>query len=56
MDIEKAIYIDYLVSDQLNNINKAIQNTADSTLKRSPQKNHSNSITKQKLEETNQEH
>lgn len=39
MDIEKVIYIDYLVSDQLKNINNVMQNTTDSTLKRLSQKN-----------------
>lgn len=56
MDIEKVIYIDYLVSDQLKNINNVMQNTTDSTLKRLSQKKYSNSITKQNLEEANQEH
>ena len=56
MDIEKVIYIDYLVSDQLKNVNNVMQNTTDSTLKRLSQKKYSNSITKQNLEEANQEH
>ena len=56
MDIEKVIYIDYLASDQLKNINNVMQNTTDSTLKRLSQKKYSNSITKQNLEEANQEH
>ena len=56
MDIEKVIYIDYLVSDQLKNVNNVMQNTTDSTLKRLSQKKYSNSITKQNLEEANQKH
>ena len=56
MDIEKVIYINYLVSDQLKNINNVMQNKTDSTLKKKKQKKYSNSITKQNLEEANQEH